>query len=175
MSIFNTEYEHMPASSHICRWLFAKKKFFYPEGLSFFILAFFICTLLAQREKIDSLKNVLPALKDAARIDCLNALSKAHVCHQTDSSKMFAQKALEEAEKINYQKGFADAWLNLARTTGLSGHDLRAMGMQITARRIEMLQQENNFDAQIKLADLMLPDGAVGGTEVLLKIPVCYD
>ena len=49
------------------------------------------------------------------------------------------------------------------------------MGMQITASRIEMLQQKNNLDAQIKITDLILPDGAVGGTEVLLKIPVCND
>ncbi|HKZ65935.1 MAG TPA: histidine kinase, partial [Chitinophagaceae bacterium] len=51
----------------------------------------------------------------------------------------------------------------------------KSMGMQITASRIEMLQQKNQLDAHIKITDLILPDGAAGGTEILLKIPVCYD
>ena len=130
MSIFNTEYEHMPANSHICRWLFAKKNCFYLKaiyGLLFFLLVFFICPLFAQREKIDSLKHILPELKDSARINCLNELSEAHVSHQTDSAKMFAQQALKEAEKINYKKGMAAAWVNRAWAIGLSGGDLRAM------------------------------------------------
>ncbi len=56
-----------------------------------------------------------------------------------------------------------------------SGFGHKSMGMQITASRLEMLQQENQLDANIKITDLMLPDGTVGGTEVLLKISVCYD
>ncbi len=48
----------------------------------------------------------------------------------------------------------------------------KSMGMQITASRIEMLQQKKHLDAYIKLTDLILPDGTVGGTEVLLKIPL---
>ena len=51
----------------------------------------------------------------------------------------------------------------------------KSMAMQITASRIEMLQQKNNLDVQIKITDLILPDGAAGGTEVILKIPVHYD
>ncbi|MBL7745365.1 MAG: tetratricopeptide repeat protein [Chitinophagaceae bacterium] len=50
----------------------------------------------------------------------------------------------------------------------------KSMGMQITASRIEMLQQNNNTDT-IKITDLVLPDGSPGGTEVLMKIPVRYD
>lgn len=51
----------------------------------------------------------------------------------------------------------------------------KSMGMQITASRIEMLQQNKNIDAHIKITDLVLPDGSAGGTEVLIKIPVIYD
>ena len=51
----------------------------------------------------------------------------------------------------------------------------KSMGMQITAIRIEMLQQKKQLEAYIKITDLVLPDGTAGGTEVLLKIPVCYD
>jgi two-component sensor histidine kinase len=56
-----------------------------------------------------------------------------------------------------------------------SGSTHKSMGMQITASRIEMLQQKKQLDANIKITDLILPDGTVGGTEVLLKIPVCHD
>ena len=51
----------------------------------------------------------------------------------------------------------------------------KSMGMQITALRIEMLQKKKHLDTYIKVTDLILPDGTEGGTEVLLKIPVCYD
>ena len=50
----------------------------------------------------------------------------------------------------------------------------KSMGMQITANRITMLQKEKNSPT-IKITDLILPDGTGGGTEVLIKIPACYD
>jgi LytS/YehU family sensor histidine kinase len=51
----------------------------------------------------------------------------------------------------------------------------KSMGMQITADRIAMLQKANASSTQIKITDLVLPDGSAGGTEVLLKIPLFYD
>ena len=51
----------------------------------------------------------------------------------------------------------------------------KSMGMQITADRIAMLQKTNRLAPQIEIKDLALPDGSAGGTEVLLKIPACYD
>ena len=48
----------------------------------------------------------------------------------------------------------------------------KSMGMQITASRIEMLQQKKQLDTSIKITDLVLPDGSAGGTEVMLKIPI---
>lgn len=51
----------------------------------------------------------------------------------------------------------------------------KSMGMQITADRIAMLQKTNLSAPQIEIKDLTLPDGSAGGTEVLLKIPACYD
>ncbi len=51
----------------------------------------------------------------------------------------------------------------------------KSMGMQITANRIAMLQKNAQVETEIKITDLVLPDGSAGGTEVLLKIPVCYD
>ena len=48
----------------------------------------------------------------------------------------------------------------------------KSMGMQITASRIEMLQQKKQMDTYIKITDLVLADGSAGGTEVMLKIPI---
>ncbi len=48
----------------------------------------------------------------------------------------------------------------------------KSMGMQITASRIEMLQQKKQLDTYIEITDLALPDGSSGGTEVIIKIPV---
>jgi tetratricopeptide (TPR) repeat protein len=98
------------------------------KNIKLFLMQFFFCmACFAQREKIDSLKKVLPALKDSARIDCLNALSNAHIYHAADSAEMFAHNALNEAEKINYKKGMAAAWLNLAWAGGLAGGNLMTM------------------------------------------------
>ncbi len=56
-----------------------------------------------------------------------------------------------------------------------SASTYKSMGMQITASRIDMLKQKEKSDTLITITDLVLPDGISGGTEVLLKIPVCYD
>jgi tetratricopeptide (TPR) repeat protein len=49
----------------------------------------------------------------------------------------------------------------------------KSMGMRITTDRLLMLQKQN--EASITIIDLVLADGNPGGTEVLLKLPVCYD
>ena len=51
----------------------------------------------------------------------------------------------------------------------------KSMGMQITANRIAMLDKANTPTTQIQITDLLLPDGSAIGTEVFLKIPLCYD
>jgi LytS/YehU family sensor histidine kinase len=51
----------------------------------------------------------------------------------------------------------------------------KSMGMQITANRIAMLQKETGINTQIKITDLVLPDGNAAGTEVIIKMPVIYD
>ena len=49
------------------------------------------------------------------------------------------------------------------------------MGMRITADRIAILQQQEQNNTFISVNDLVLPNGKPGGTEVLIKIPLCYD
>ncbi|WP_202552444.1 sensor histidine kinase [Ginsengibacter hankyongi] len=50
----------------------------------------------------------------------------------------------------------------------------KSMGMQTTAKRIEMMRGKTEGSAVI-IRDLVLPDGTPGGTEVTLKIPLIYD
>jgi len=51
----------------------------------------------------------------------------------------------------------------------------KSMGMRITADRIQVLQQQHQKNTSISINDLVYPDGSPGGTEVLIKIPLCYD
>jgi len=62
-----------------------------------------------QGNKIDSLKKVLPLLKDSARIDCLNELSGSYVGLNNDTAAYYAALASEEAVKINYIHGIAES------------------------------------------------------------------
>jgi tetratricopeptide (TPR) repeat protein len=92
-----------------------------PKQILIFITQIFFCVAcFAQRKQIDSLKKALPALKDSARIDCLNALSETYKgppdCFseersraQIDTAEIFIFEALEEAKKIGYIHGIAKA------------------------------------------------------------------
>jgi len=51
----------------------------------------------------------------------------------------------------------------------------KSMGMRITADRLANLQHQRQNNTYISVTDVVLPDGSTGGTEVLMKIPVCYD
>lgn len=83
----------------------------------------------AQQKQIYSLKNVLPALKDSERIDCLNALSNAYIWVETDSARLLATQALEEALTLHYNKGMATSYNNLAWITRLLADDYPEMEM----------------------------------------------
>ncbi len=75
------------------------------------------------RLRIDSLRKVLPLLKDTAKVDCLNQLAILYNYSNayTDESKMdsiyyYATEANKEATKIGYKKGIAFSLVNLSRT-----------------------------------------------------------
>jgi hypothetical protein len=52
---------------------------------------------------------------------------------------------------------------------------LPSMGIRIIESRIALLMAQKQTESFITINDLVLPDGAPGGTEVVLKIPVRYD
>ena len=87
------------------------------------------------------------------------------------------QIELYEQEKMLYCK-ITDDGIGRKKSTELKSKSSiyhKSMGMEITANRIAMLQHNEKAETQIKINDLVLADGSAGGTEVLLKIPFCYD
>jgi LytS/YehU family sensor histidine kinase len=51
----------------------------------------------------------------------------------------------------------------------------KSMGLRITASRIAMMQHSNGEESPVKIHDLIEPDGAAAGTEVVIKMPLLYD
>jgi LytS/YehU family sensor histidine kinase len=51
----------------------------------------------------------------------------------------------------------------------------KSMGMNITSRRIAIVQKEGDDEPGITINDLVNADGAPAGTEVIIKIPAIYD
>ncbi|HSZ86032.1 MAG TPA: histidine kinase, partial [Puia sp.] len=96
------------------------KIFYFPPVI---ILFLFCYGTYAQRIEIDSLKKVLPALHDSAEIDCLNTLSLIYTYLQTDTAELYAQKAYDDASKINYPRGLVMSLNNKAHIAGLGYHN----------------------------------------------------
>jgi tetratricopeptide (TPR) repeat protein len=75
----------------------------------------------AQTPTLDSLKKVLPLLKDTARIDCLNELGFEYSNPywdiskyiQTDTAMLYSKQALNESLKLNYAPGIGKAYQNI--------------------------------------------------------------
>src|SRR5688500_11306079 len=68
---------------------------------------------------IDSLRKVLPFLRDIARVDCVNELARSYAEAMTqelsDSAWSIARQAHEEAAAINYINGLGDANIRFGR------------------------------------------------------------
>ncbi len=80
-----------------------------PGYIVLFIAQLLSCAAsFAQREKIDSLKKVLPLLTDTAKIDCLTELSYYYIQSlKKDSAEYYAKLAFEKAQIIKYINGIA--------------------------------------------------------------------
>ena len=85
----------------------------------FFLFPIFVYAQNFQIDKppfsIDSLKKVLPSLRDSARIDYLNELSRSYfeieLPEMFDTAWLYANQSYQEAYSINYTKGLGDACL----------------------------------------------------------------
>ncbi len=89
------------------------------------------------KEKIDSLKSLLPSLHDTARIDCLNELSYAFtLISNKDSAVSYITLAYEEAKRLEYIHGIAEA---IARQAGI------AKNFESNFKKAEELARESLF------------------------------
>lgn len=87
--------------------------------IGFFLIAF----LTATAQHKDSLKKVLPTLKDSARVDYLNALSNAYlVSQQPDTAQYYTEMAYAESAKLNYVHGMAES-KSLEAEIAMAGDD----------------------------------------------------
>jgi len=131
MSNFKQQSCPMPVTTHIYRLAALDKPntlFKKLHVVIVIVLSFLFCrNAFAQQEKIDSLKNILPLLKDSARVNCLNALGEAYIAIQIDTTLLFAEQALKEAEKINYIAGEGEAYYNLAQVNSEMSSDFPKM------------------------------------------------
>ena len=86
-------------------------------------LAFLFCFYeQAYSNNIDSLKTLISReTHDTARVDLLNALSKAYFNDNPDTSVIIAASAKKLAEQINYQKGLALALKDMGIAYYLQG------------------------------------------------------
>jgi hypothetical protein len=100
----------MLVNVHTCRaFNFYKTDCFIKILLCIFFCHFiFLPTCLAQRNQIDSLQKILPALKDTARIDCMNELSAQYIrLLIRDSAEYFEALASKESKALGYIHGIA--------------------------------------------------------------------
>lgn len=113
------------------------------------MISFFPLFAHSQSLWIDSLKNVLPSLKDGARIDCLNELgaefsdrywSKSKY-QQTDTAYMYTMQALSESEQLHYSRGTGKALQNLGIIAEEHG-DFKA-ALYYTQKSLPILEKEN--------------------------------
>ena len=105
----------MPVKLTTCRTLAFYSTALFKKLFSFiaFYLAISFSICFAQREEIDSLKKILPALKDSSRIDCMNALSFQYIrLLIRDSSEYFQEQSYLESKKLNYIHGIAESVSN---------------------------------------------------------------
>ncbi len=94
----------------------------------FFSIAalFFLTRGLGQSLKIDSLNKQLSTVHDTSRVDCLNAISDQYINEGTrDSADYYQQKALSEAQKLDYIHGIAEAIRNAAGITLFYDNDFK--------------------------------------------------
>ncbi len=103
---------------------------------------------LTQSRQIDSLKKVLPFLKDTARIDCLNELgfefSSQHLSEskyqQTDTALFYTLQAQHESQRLHYLRGIGEAFQN--RGTIEEGRGNFKSAEYYTRKALLILQKE---------------------------------
>src|SRR5688572_3735380 len=133
---------------------------------NYFLIAIFLCSLSSQSFcqynearrmdsiRVDSLKKILPSLKNSARIDILNEIAirlgyftpTGGFIHRDDSIRIYGSKAYEEASRIGYKSGIA---MSLIYLSGFESWQNKAFADTAKKREnilkgIELAEQSNN-------------------------------
>ena len=111
----------MPGYFSCSRFMFKKRHFRWQFYVTFIMIFLFLHDVSAQDAAIDSLKKILPQLRDTARVGCLNRISAAYTkilmweaCYkQLDSARSYALLARDEGIALNHLRGVAQAYANL--------------------------------------------------------------
>ena len=119
---------------------------------------------------LESLKKQLPDLKDTALVNCLNLIAynfynmgfgpgSADFIRRSDSISHYANLAFEEAKKINYRKGMADALNQQA-----SGENIKGFGLRLAQKNdsATTVASRNYLLSAIAIAKEINDDDAVG-------------
>jgi len=95
--------------------------------------------------------------------------------HREEKGQLDIEVSLE---KENLYFKITDNGIGRKQAAALSSKSAtkhKSMGLQITASRIAMMKNQNGNGSNVIINDLVHPDGAAAGTEVIIKIPVIYD
>jgi tetratricopeptide (TPR) repeat protein len=82
---------------------------------------------ISQTKTIDSLKKILPSLKDTARIECLASIGHYYTydldTFNNDSSVYYLNLIYQESKKINYAHGIAEAYMGKSVLANFISYD----------------------------------------------------
>ncbi len=116
----------------------------------------------AQSREIDSLKTLLPTASDTNRINLLNRIGKQYWSFNTDTTRRYARLALDEAEKVHYRKGKAEALRIVGWSYSLEGNYTQAYAHLSEAIRLfEQLKYQPGLAAALdNLGNLLSSHGS---------------
>lgn len=108
-------------------------------------------TAFAQQNKIDSLKAILPSLKDTTKVKALNDLAYRTMFSSPEEAEGYANEALQLSEQIDYPKGAANAWNVKGALLDINGNYERSVDAYLSGLKI--LDQSNikSFNSRLAL------------------------
>ncbi|HEY9046927.1 MAG TPA: tetratricopeptide repeat protein [Ohtaekwangia sp.] len=100
----------------------------------FLLMAFYTAWPQIQRERPDV--DTFPLQKDTAYVNRLNLLAAQHFNAAPEKTRQYAIRALRMADSLYYEKGKADALLNIGRIHALKGDYPSELEVQLQALKL---------------------------------------
>ena len=113
--------------------------------MRYFSLYFFLVTtslnILAQSAKIDSLQKLTESLRGTERIDGINSLAFEIGSYDYSKSNAIAKEALDLSKELKYDKGVAEAMINMAVSQLNVGRD--SISIPLLKRSLVLCEKAN--------------------------------